>query len=196
MRHATSFLHRIVRSMAAVAFVCMWSSAVAQPRYGMSPEVEAVFNRWVLATCVGDEERKLVEDLRRFAAPLAVAFRKAIADGPPPAQMRTARVAADARFSARAGFPYQDYRIEGVSEKELAAFRRVSRQAYVDDQVRRFATGYRANAVAGLGIVGGVGAREVSDAHREKRRRSAGPCRARGHQGVGASLTPGRSQDR
>ena len=106
MRHATSFLHRIVRLMAAVAFVCLWSSAVAQPRYGMSPEVEAVFNRWVLATCVGDEERKLVEDLRRFAAPLAVAFRKAIVDGPPPAQMRVARVAADARFHrARRALP-------------------------------------------------------------------------------------------
>lgn len=161
MRPTTSFLPRAVRWLAAVAVVCVSISAVAQPRYGMSPEVEAVFNRWVLATCVGDEERKLVEDLQRHSAPLAVAFRKAIADGPPPAQMRAARVAADARFTARAGFPYQDFRIEGVSEKELAAFRSVSRQAYVDDQVRRFATGYRANAVAGLGIVGGAGAREV-----------------------------------
>jgi hypothetical protein len=147
--------------MVAVAFVCVWTGAVAQPRYGLSPEAEAVFDRWILATCVGDEERQLVEDLRRHSAALAVAFRKAIADGPPPAQLRAARVAADARFTARAGFPYQDYRIEGVSEKELAAFRRVSRQTYVDDQVRRFATGYRANAVAGLGIVGGAGARDV-----------------------------------
>jgi hypothetical protein len=161
MRYATRFLHQIARSMVAVAVVCMCSSAVAQPRYGLSPEVEAVFNHWVLATCIGDEERRLAEDLRRYSAPLTVAFRKAISDGPPPAQLRAARVAADARFTARAGFPYQDLRIEGVSEKELAAFRRVSRQAYVDDQVRRFATGYRANAVAGLGIVGGASAREV-----------------------------------
>jgi len=161
MRHALSFLPHALRWLAAVAVLCVGTSALAQPRYGLSPEVEAVFDRWVLATCVGDEERKLVEDLRRFAAPLAVAFRKAIVDGPPPAQMRAARVAADARFTARSGFPYQDYHIEGVSEKELAAFRRVSRQAYVDDQVRRFATGYRANAVAGLGIVGGAGARDV-----------------------------------
>jgi hypothetical protein len=161
MRPATSFLPCAMRWLAAVAIVCMWTSAVAQPRSGMSPEVEAVFNRWVLATCVGDEERKLIEDMLRHSAPLAVAFRKAIVDGPPPAQMRAARVAADARYSARAGFPYQDFRIEGVSEKELAAFRRVSRQAYVDDQVRRFATGYRANAVAGLGIVGGAAARDV-----------------------------------
>ncbi len=161
MRPATSFLHRTVRWMAAVAFVCVSISAVAQPRYGMSPEVEAVFNRWVLATCVGDEERKLVEDLRRFSAPLAVAFRKAIAGrAAAGANARRARGRRRAFYRARR-FPYQDFRIEGVSEKELAAFRRVSRQAYVDDQVRRFATGYRANAVAGLGIVGGAGAREV-----------------------------------
>jgi len=81
--------------------------------------------------------------------------------GPPPEQLRAARAAAELRFAAREKFPYQDYRIEGVSEKDLAAFRRVSREAYVDDQVRRYATGYRSNAVAGLGIVGGPGAREI-----------------------------------
>ena len=143
----------------ALAFACTF--AAAQPRYGLSPEVSAVFDRWVLATCIGDEERKLIEELRRYSAPLAVAFRKAIQDGPPPGELRAARAAAEARFAARAKFPIQEYRIEGVSEKDLAAFGRVSRQSYVDDQVRRFATGYRANAVAGLGIVGGPGAREV-----------------------------------
>ena len=93
--------------------------------------------------------------------PLAAAFRKAIVDGPPPAELRAARAAAESRFAVRAKFPIQEYRIEGVSEKDLAAFGRVSRQAYVDDQVQRFATGYRANAVAGLAIVGGPSAREV-----------------------------------
>jgi hypothetical protein len=85
----------------------------------------------------------------------------AIVDGPPPAQLRAARAAAEVRFAAREKFPYQDYRIEGVSEKDLAAFRRISQATYVEDQVRRFATGYRSNAVAGLGIVGGPGARDV-----------------------------------
>jgi len=90
-----------------------------------------------------------------------VAFRMAIVAGPPPAQLRAARIAAEVRFAAREKFPWQDYRIEGVSEKDLAAFRRVSQAAYVDDQVRRFSTGYRSNAIAGLGIVGGPGARDV-----------------------------------
>ncbi len=111
--------------------------------------------------CVGDEARELEAQLRRYAVPLEPAFRKAIVDGPPPAELREARAAAEARFDARQKFPIQDYSVEGVSEKDLAAFRRVSRQAYVDDQVRRFATGYRANAVAGLGIIGGPGARQV-----------------------------------
>jgi hypothetical protein len=154
-------LRNIVRWLVAGAFTTMCAIAAAQPRYGLSPEVSAVFNRWVLATCIGDEERKLTEDLRRHSEPLTVAFRKAIVEGPPRDELRTARAAAEARYAVRAKFPIQDYRIEGVSEKDLAAFGRVSRQSYVDDQVQRFATGYRANAVAGLGVVGGPGAREV-----------------------------------
>jgi len=154
LRHAATW-------MAAAAAVLMASAALAQPRSGLSPEVDAIFNRWVATTCTGEEERKLIDELRRHAAPLAVAFRKAIVAGPPPAQLRAARVAAEVRFAAREKFPWQDYRIEGVSEKDLAAFRRVSQAAYVDDQVRRFSTGYRSNAIAGLGIVGGPGARDV-----------------------------------
>jgi hypothetical protein len=75
--------------------------------------------------------------------------------------LRAARAAAEVRFAARAKFPIKEYRVEGANENDLAAFSRVSRQAYVDDQVQRFATGYRANAVAGLGIFGGPGANEV-----------------------------------
>ena len=161
MFDAHSLLRRGVPWMAVVAIAMASTTANAQPRSGLSPEVDAIFNRWVSTTCTGDEERRLIEELRRHSAPLAAAFRRAIVAGPPPEQLRAARAAAELRFAAREKFPYQDYRIEGVSEKDLAAFRRVSREAYVDDQVRRYATGYRSNAVAGLGIVGGPGAREI-----------------------------------
>jgi hypothetical protein len=161
MSSATGILRLVVQWTAAVAIALAWSTASAQPRSGLSPEADAIFNRWVTTTCTGDEERRLIEEMRRYAAPLAAAFRRAIAAGPPPEQLRAARVAAEVRFAAREKFPYQDYRIEGVSEKDLAAFRGVSRGSYVDDQVRRFATGYRSNAVAGLAIVGGPGARDV-----------------------------------
>lgn len=143
----------------SVAMACTF--AVAQPRYGLSPEVLSIFNRWVLATCVGDEERALIEEMRKYPEPLAAAFRKAIVDGPPPEALREARAAAEERYAARANFPLDEYKIEGVSKQDLDRFRRTSRQTYVDDQVRRFATGYRANAVAGLGIVAGPGAREA-----------------------------------
>jgi hypothetical protein len=150
-----------MRWVAAVAFALLAAGALAQPRYGLAPEISAVFERWVMATCVGDEERELAAQLRRYAVQLEPAFRKAIVDGPPPAELREVRAAAEERFAARQRFPIQDYKVEGVSEKDLAAFRRVPRQAYVDDQVRRFATGYRANAIAGLGIIGSPGARQT-----------------------------------
>jgi hypothetical protein len=161
MRRVSGRLRRVATWLAVAAAALMASAAVAQPRSGLSPEVEAIFNRWVATTCVGDEERKLIEELRRHSAPLAIAFRKAIVAGPSPEQLRAARAAAEARFAAGEKFPIQDFRIEGVSEKDLVAFQRVSRETYVDDQVRRFATGYRSNAVAGLGLVGGPGARDV-----------------------------------
>ena len=106
------------------------------------------------------EERALIDDLRRYRVPLAAAFQKAIVDGPSPRELREARTAASERFDARAKFPLEEFRVEGVSPEELERFRRVSRQQYVDDQVRRFATGYRSNAVAGLGIVAGPAGRE------------------------------------
>src|SRR5664279_4607559 len=161
MPSSPSLLRHVVRWTAAVAIAMAWTTATAQPRSGLAPEVDAIFNRWLATTCTGEDERKLIDELRRHAAPLAVAFRKAIVAGPPPAQLHAARVAAEVRFAARDKFPWQDYRIDGVNEKELAAFRRVSREAYVDDQVRRFATGYRSNAIAGLRIVGGPGSRDI-----------------------------------
>ena len=161
MSQAIDGLRRTLTWTVAAAVALMAMAVVAQPRDGLTPEADAVFNRWMSTTCTGDEMRNLIDALRRYSAPLAVAFRKAIVAGPPPAQLRAARAAAEARFAAGEKFPIQDYRIEGVSEKDLAAFRRVSRQAYVDDQVRRFATGYRSNAVAGLAVVGGAGARDI-----------------------------------
>jgi hypothetical protein len=49
----------------------------------MSPKVSAVFDRWVLATSIGDDERKLTEYLPRHSGQLAAAFRKAIVEDPP-----------------------------------------------------------------------------------------------------------------
>lgn len=144
----------------AGALATMCTVAAAQPR-SLSPDAAAAFDRWMQASCVGDELNSLIEELRRYPEPLAAAFRRAIASGPPAAEVRAARAAAEARYALRQQFPMQEFAIEGVSEKDLAAFRRVSRQAYVDDQARRFTTGYRANAVAGLGIVGGPVARET-----------------------------------
>lgn len=128
----------------------------AQPRYGLSPDAYAVFSRWLTTTCVGDEARALREALLRHRAELAPAFRKALADGPPSEALRAVRAAAEARHVELAQFPLQQYRIEGVAAEDLARFARVSRPSYVDDQARRYATGYRANALAGLGIVGGA----------------------------------------
>jgi hypothetical protein len=128
--------------------------AQAQPRFGLSAEAFAVYQRWVLSTCIGGDERTLALDLRRHAAELVPALRKAIAEGPAPEEVSAVRAAAQGLYERRAKSPMDDVEITGVSAEDLARFRRTSRETFVADQVRRFTTGYRANAVAALGTIG------------------------------------------
>jgi hypothetical protein len=149
------------RWLATLVLVLAPLTAQAQTRFGLSPEAYAVFNRWMLASCIGGDERTLADALRRYPQPLTKAFEQAIKAGPSAEELNEVRAGAEARFESRAKFPLSEFRISGVSQEELARFNRVPRQEYVDDQVRRFAAGYRSNAVAGLGVIGGVRARSV-----------------------------------
>lgn len=133
----------------------------AQPRPALSPDAEAVYRRWLTTTCVGDEARALADQIRGHAAELAPAFARAMTAGPPPEQLRVARAAAETRYDARAKFPLGDYAVGGVNAEDLARFRRVSREDFVNDQLRRYALGYRANAIAALGILGDVPSRAL-----------------------------------
>ena len=160
---AGKLMHLSARWLATIALALAAASALAQPqpRFGLSPEAYAVFNRWMLASCIGGDERALAVALRRYPQPLTRAFGQAIRDGPSAEELADVRAGAEARYEARAKFPLSEFRIAGVSDEDLARFNRTSRQEYVDDQVRRFAAGYRSNAVAGLGVIGGAAARSV-----------------------------------
>lgn len=155
-RHARHF---VVISILAVALGCGATAARAQPRTGLSPDAQAVFSRWVVAMCIGGDEAELAAALRRFGPELVPAFERAIASGPSAEDMRAVRAAAADLHARRARMPLDDIPVTGVSRADLQRFRGLSRQAFVEDQVRRFVTGYRANAVAALGIVGGDRAR-------------------------------------
>ena len=129
--------------------------AHAQPRYGLWPDAYAAFSRWMTTSCVGDEARALEDALRRHRVELAPAFRRALADGPPAEDVQAVRRAAEARQAALAQFPLAEYRIEGVSADALARYARARPRDFANDQVQRYVTGYRSNAIAGLGIIGG-----------------------------------------
>jgi uncharacterized membrane protein YjdF len=154
-------MHPLARWLLAALLVLMSAGVGAQTRFGLSPEAYAVFNRWMLASCIGGEEAALTEDLRRYPQALARAFRQAITASPSAEELRAVRAAAEARYDSRAKFPLEQFRIEGVNREDVARFSRVSRRQYVDDQVRRFITGYRSNAVAGLAIVGDARGRSL-----------------------------------
>jgi hypothetical protein len=149
----------LLRFVTALALALAANGAVAQPRFGLAPDAYEVFGRWMLSSCIGGDERVLAESLRRYAQPLTSAFVQALAAGPSAQELDSVRAGAESRYEARAKFPLSEFRIAGVSEEDLARFNRVSRQEYVDDQVKRFAEGYKSNAVAGLGVIGGAAAR-------------------------------------
>jgi hypothetical protein len=153
--------HPIARWLFAALLALMSAGVEAQTRFGLSPEAYAIFNRWMLASCIGGDEAALKDDLKRYPQALARAFERAITAGPSAPELRAVRAAAEARYDSRAKFPLEQFRIVGVESEDLARFSRVSRRQYVDDQLRRFATGYRSNAVAGLAIVGGARARAL-----------------------------------
>jgi hypothetical protein len=149
------------RLLALVALTCIAATAFAQPAPTLSPPAAAIYQRWLTTTCVGDELYALQVEIRRHAAELAPAFLRALAAGSPAEDQREVRAVAESRFDARQKFPIGEYSVTGVSPEALAVFRRVPRQAYVDDQVRRYVLGYRANAVAGLGVIADAGSRAV-----------------------------------
>ena len=149
---------RQARTLPLLALL-VWASALAQPRYGLAPEAYDVFAKWMTTSCVGEDTARWRAALLRYRSVLAPAFQRALADGPPSDDLLAARNAADARYAALATFPIAEYRITGLDPQSLARLSRPSRQAYVDDQVQRYATGYKSNAIAGLAIVGGPQAR-------------------------------------
>jgi len=154
-----NFLRTLVPAMITAALAIGCASSFAQSRYGLSEDASAVFNRWLRSSCIADEERALTDALLLYRASLAPAFEKAVADGPPEDELSRARAAAEERYAERSKFPLEEYRIEGVNKEDLARWKRVSGQEYIDDQVHRFALGYRSNALAGLGVVDGPGSR-------------------------------------
>lgn len=155
----TVFIRAMTRWAVAIVIVLTCVPALAQPRYGLSPDAYAVFSRWMTSNCLGDEAPALNDALRRYRVELAPAFRQALADGPPAEALRAVRTTAESRHTQLAQFPINEYRVEGITAEARAQQRRVSRQSFVADQAQRYATGYRSNAVAGLGIVGGPEAR-------------------------------------
>jgi len=143
----------MLRRAAILLLLALAVPCAAQPRFGLSADAFAVYQRWVLAMCLGTDEREMRTELLRHAAELAPAFRRAISEGPTAAEAQQVRAAAQALFDQRRNSPMNELEITGVTRADLARFQRQTRESFAADQVRRFVTGYRANAVAALGIV-------------------------------------------
>jgi len=150
--------HHLVLVMASlfavIAFLPGGVSAAEGPtRFNLSPDAFAAYQRWVLAMCIGGDEQALALDLGHFAAELVPAFQRAISEGPTQLEIQQVRDAAAMLYERRAKLPLSEMEVTGVTRADLARFQRQSRAAFVEDQVKRFTTGYRANAIAALGMI-------------------------------------------
>lgn len=158
-------LRTVARRIAASLFACVLLAvslfAPGQPRAALSPEAALVFERWLAFTCVEGEEVARAAELRRYAAELAPAFERAITGGPPPEELARVRAAAETRYAERAKFDLGTVRITGLDAADLERFKAVTAQQYIDGEARRYVLGFRSNAVAGLGIVGGARAQAL-----------------------------------
>jgi hypothetical protein len=136
-------------------------AASAQQRFGLAQESYAVFQRWANGTCIGEEAQALRDTLRAQATVLTPAFRQALIEGPTAEEIAAVRAAAERNAARRASFPIREFRIVGVNREALAQFSDVTQRQFVDDQVRRYVLGYRANAVAALGALGDTESRAL-----------------------------------
>jgi len=140
------------RRLVLLALCLCTSTAAAQP----APDTDAarVLARWLESTCLGDEAPALRAALREHAAALRPALRRALDAGPPDSAVAAVRAAAAERQRRRAQLAPDDVVVTGVSREALARVAGTSSAQFAADQAARYVQGYRANAIAGLAIVG------------------------------------------
>lgn len=151
---SSSPIERFSRNAALAACLAALIAAVPAIAQPLDPQAAALLDRWLRSSCLGDEAPALEADLRRNAAVLAPALRRALADGPPAGDIARVRETATQRHARRANFDWRGMEVTGVDRSAVASLQRKSARAVVDDQVKRYVNGWRANAIAGLAIVG------------------------------------------
>jgi hypothetical protein len=144
-------------ALLAIGLAGLLASAAtpAQPRDAtLDPADAALVGRWLRSSCLGEEAATLESRLRDRAAVLAPVLRRALADGPPAAEIAAVREAAAQRHARRANFDWSGMAVTGIDRTALARVQREPARTFVDGEARRFVDGWRANAIAGLAIVG------------------------------------------
>jgi len=131
---------------------CM--AALAQPAPVALDDPDRVLALWLESSCLGEEAPALRAALRRHAVALRPALRRALDAGPPAPAVAAVRAAAAERHARRAQSRFDDVVVTGVSRDTLARLAREPARDFVADQVARYVQGYRANAIAGLGLIG------------------------------------------
>lgn len=133
---------------------------LAQAYAQLPPAALLTGNTWLQKNCSVGEQDQLSEILRKFKPQFEEFFLNALNNGPPASLIAPVEAAAAKTFDARQA-ALKSGKGLGLSEAELQALRKVTKEEYVARERENFALDYRSRAVAGLGVVSGDRGRAV-----------------------------------
>jgi hypothetical protein len=121
-------------------------------------EARVTATTWLLKDCAAGEQDQLSAILRKYREQLEPFFMNALNAGPEPQLLAALEETVSNRFERRQE-ALKNGRGLGISDSDLQAARKVTREEYLAGQKEDFVVSYKSHAVAGLGVVGAAKAR-------------------------------------
>jgi hypothetical protein len=118
---------------------------------------------WLLRDCDVDASTDLEAVLRKYNTQLEPLFLTALRDGPDARLLQALEVGAARRFLVRQEALKTGAGL-GLSDKELAEARSLTREQYIEQQKQDFVLRYKSQAISGLGIVSGTNGKSALQA--------------------------------
>ena len=150
------------RSRLALVFVAAAAASLAQTPPALT-DVQLI-RAWLTSDCGLDDTNNLAQQLISRARVVEAPLVDALRNGPPADEVNAVERLANERFDKhQSSLKDANRRIE-MKEEDRAAFSGLTREAFVGHERNSFVLGWKEQAVAGLGLVGGVQARKALDA--------------------------------
>lgn len=139
----------------------MWAGFYPRLASAQLPrEAQLAGDTWLSKACDVGEKDQLSDVLRKFKPQFELFFLNALNNGPAPQLLKEIESAASMIYDLRRE-ALKTGRGLGLSETDLQAAQRITREQYAAHEKENFVISYKSRAVAGLGVVAGQKGKEV-----------------------------------